>query len=153
MTKLPFAGEWAGIDCCALSRFLRGILVEALTIVPGSERHPAAGGLLRAGRRSLSLSLSFLVLALGSAVNLAPLSVGLFQFLFGLALLLFGMRWLRKSSLRAAGALPLRDEAAVFATEITHLKGQAKPRSFDWMGFVTAFQWRFNRRRRSSFVS
>ena len=34
--------------------------------------------------------------------------------MIGLLLVLFGLRWLRKATRRAAGIIPLRDEAAAF---------------------------------------
>src|ERR1700736_5307504 len=56
--------------------------------------------------------LALVVLVLGPFLDRIPLH--LLQLGIGIMLLLFGMRWLRKAILRAAGVVPLHDEAAAF---------------------------------------
>ena len=83
--------------------------------------------------------LAVLVAALGPALSAIPL--GWLQLLIGALLLLFGMRWLRKACLRAAGVIPLHDEAAAFAKETEVLKAQgAVAAGFDAIGFFAAFE-------------
>ncbi len=84
-------------------------------------------------------TLTLLVLALGPALTAIPLEA--IQFMVGLLLLLFGMRWLRKAILRAAGVIPLHDETAVFARETQALRADAVRRdAWDRVAIVTAFK-------------
>ena len=57
-------------------------------------------------------------------------------------LTIFGLQWLRKAVLRAAGLKALHDEEAIFAREMAELRaaGQTTAGSLDWFGFVVAFK-------------
>jgi uncharacterized membrane protein len=93
--------------------------VEALTIV-------LAVGAFQGWRPALTgtfaaiLLLLALILALGPLLGAIPISA--LQFIVGVLLLLFGMRWLRKAILRAAGVIALHDEAAAYAQETAQLQ-------------------------------
>lgn len=113
--------------------------VEALTIV-------LAVGTVRGWRPALTgamagvLVLVVIVLLLGpllSVIPLHPLQLGI-----GLLLLLFGMRWLRKAILRAAGIIPLHDEAAAFAAETAGMRaaGPIATLRLDPIAVVTTFK-------------
>ena len=97
--------------------------VEALTIVLAVATvrgwRPAALGVF-AGLISLAL----IVIAFGPLLEHIPFR--LLQLAIGVLLLLFDMRWLRKAILRAAGAIPLHDEARVFSAETAELREQAR---------------------------
>ncbi len=113
--------------------------VEALTIVLAVATvrgwRPAGLGAL-AGLAVLAL----IVVALGPLLGHLPLR--LLQFLIGVLLLLFGIRWLRKAILRSAGVIPLHDEASAFATETAELREQARRNEvrLDWIAALTTFK-------------
>jgi uncharacterized membrane protein len=113
--------------------------VEALTIVLAVATvrgwRPAGVGAL-AGL----LSLAVIVLALGPALEIVPLR--LLQAAIGVLLLLFGMRWLRKAILRAAGVIPLHDEDKAFAKTTAELQreGAAAAQRADWLAGVASYK-------------
>src|SRR5436305_10399195 len=93
-------------------------VVEAFTIV-------LAVATLRGWRpATLGTAGGLAVLAAGVAL-LGPLldqvPIHALQLTIGIMLLLFGMGWLRKAALRAAGVIPLHDEEAIFAAEAAEL--------------------------------
>ena len=117
--------------------------VEALTIVLAVAIvrgwRPAGLGAV-AGLAVLAL----IVLALGPLLDRVPLNV--LQIAIGILLLLFGMRWLRKAILRAAGIIALHDETAAFASETVELREQARRQEqrheqrLDWLAGLASFK-------------
>jgi uncharacterized membrane protein len=113
--------------------------VEALTIV-------LAVGLARGWRPALTgaatalAALALIVAALGPM--LAHIPIGALQFVVGVLLLLFGLRWLRKAILRAIGVVALHDEDAAFQRETRELTEAARrpAQGVDWIAGVTAFK-------------
>ncbi len=111
--------------------------VEALTVI-------LAVGTVRGwrfalfGAASALAVLLLLVLMLGSALLNLPARA--LQMSIGALLLLFGLRWLRKAILRAAGIIPLHDEAAAFARETQAMLGHGPASGWDPIAFGAAFQ-------------
>jgi uncharacterized membrane protein len=116
-----------------LSTFLASAVewVEAFTIV-------LAVGLFQGWRAALAgtalaaVALAAIVIALGAAVNSFPVADA--QVVVGVFLLLFGLRWLHKAILRAAGLKELHDEAEEF--EATQKKLSTREH---WVAVSTAF--------------
>ncbi len=113
--------------------------VEALTIV-------LAVGLARGWRPALTgaaaalAALALIIAAFGPLMSAVPIRA--LQFVVGVLLLLFGLRWLRKAILRAIGVIPLHDEGAAFARETRELT-EARERQahgLNWIAGMTAFK-------------
>jgi uncharacterized membrane protein len=112
-------------------------MVEAFTIV-------LAVGLSRSwrpafiGTGSALLVLAALIALFGPLLGLVPLH--LLQFVVGVLLILFGLRWLRKAILRATGYIALHDEQKAFSAETEALRQQAADRRADYLAGLAAFK-------------
>jgi uncharacterized membrane protein len=114
-------------------------MVEALTIV-------VAAGIGRGWRSALEgaaaavVVLGVVVAAVGPAiVHWVPL--GSLRVIVGAILLVFGLQWLRKAVLRAAGYKAKHDENAIFATKVKEITPDGSPPAGrDSVGFSVAFK-------------
>jgi len=132
--------DWTHAGPAVAAAFLASLVefVEALTVV-------LAVGVARGWRSALIgsgtalLALSCIIAILGPALARIPL--GVVQLVVGALLLMFGMRWLRKAILRAAGIVPLHDEAAIYQQQSHALRQLGGNRGgWDTIAFATAFK-------------
>ena len=112
--------------------------VEALTVV-------LALGATRDWRSAMSgaagavLFLALLLAAFGAVLLRLPIVP--VQLVLGLLLLLFGTRWLRKATRRAAGLTPMRDEAAALRRHEARFEAMARGHGrWDAPALAIAFQ-------------
>ena len=123
----------------ALSVFLACAVeaVEAFTIVlaVGTTRRwrPALAGVGAA-----ALVLAVVIAALGPALTSLPL--GVLRVVVGGLLLTFGLQWLRKAILRAAGAKAKHDEEAIFLEERAEAESVPAAAGFDGYAFAISFK-------------
>jgi uncharacterized membrane protein len=113
--------------------------VEALTIVLAVGSTRSWSSALR-GVGAALVVLAVVVAALGPALTTLPIDV--LRLLVGGLLLIFGLQWLRKAVLRAAGLKALHDEQATFAAEraAAATAGGAAGGGFDGYSFAIAFK-------------
>ena len=114
--------------------------VEALTIV-------LAVGLTREWRSTFQgLAAAVVVLAAvvalaGPALTLVPLNA--LRLVVGTLLAIFGLQWLRKAILRAAGYKDLHDEAGIYQREVAAARAAARGGRRgvnDWYAFTLSFK-------------
>jgi uncharacterized membrane protein len=124
----------------ALSVFFASAVeaVEALTIV-------LAVGVTRSWRSALlgvgaaAVVLAALTAVLGPALTALP--IGVLRVIVGGLLLVFGLQWLRKAILRAAGLKALHDEEVAFARERDAASSAGTVAAgFDGYSFVISFK-------------
>ncbi len=131
---------WITLGPATLAAFLASLVevVEAFTIVLAVWTLQGPRPALAGTAAALAL-LALVIAAFGPLLGLIPLHV--LQLVIGALLLLFGMGWLRKAALRAAGIVPLHDEAAIYARETAELRREGvSPAASAWLGGMVAFK-------------
>ena len=134
--------HWTSLAPTVLASFMASMVefVEALTIV-------LAVGIVRGWRSALLGTTAALAVLLALMALLGPslarIPLPIIQLVVGTLLLMFGLRWLRKAVLRAAGVLALHDEAKAFEQETALLRGAGQAPS------RASTRWRSVRRSRS----
>jgi len=134
--------SWLHASTAFVAAFLASLVecVEALTIV-------LAVGTTRGWRPALlgaaasAIFLVILVAIFGPALGRVPITT--LQLIVGILLLLFGIRWLRKAILRAAGVIATHDEAKIYDKETALMRSsEATPArsSFDTIAFIACFK-------------
>jgi uncharacterized membrane protein len=132
---------WTSAAPAVVAAFLGSLVeaVEALSIVlaVATVRGWRPAGLGAAGGL---VTLAAIVLLFGPLLDRFPLH--LLQLGIGILLLLFGMRWLRKAILRAAGIIAFHDESETFAHETADLREHIRQHAArrDWLAAVTSFK-------------
>ena len=132
--------DWAHGAATVLAAFLASLVefIEALTVVLAVGAVRGWRGALGGTGMALAL-LAALVLVLGPAVTRIP--QGAVRLGLGVLLLLFGMRWLRKAVLRAAGVIPLHDEEDAYAEQSAILRALGgATRGWDGVAVGAAFK-------------
>ena len=132
------ASVWGLVTATALASFVE--FVEALTIVLAMGvtrgwRSTAIGAATAAG------ALAVITLVAGyTLIDWIPESA--LQLVIGALLLVFGLQWLRKAILRAAGIKAMHDEAEAFREEreAALRAGEDRRLGLDWFAFVVSFK-------------
>jgi uncharacterized membrane protein len=114
-------------------------MVEALTIV-------LAVGVTRGWRSTLigvgaaTLALTAVIAALGPALTAIPINA--LRAVVGGLLLIFGLQWLRKAILRAAGLKARHDEDLIYQKQLQAARaaGSEEKAGLDWYSFTVAFK-------------
>jgi uncharacterized membrane protein len=125
----------------AVSAAFLATLVEAVEAVTIVLAVATVRGWRSAGAGAVAgfVALAVIVFTLGPLLERVPLRP--LQFVIGVLLLLFGMRWLRKAVLRAVHIIPLHDEQIIFERESALLRNVVHhPARLDRIAALASFK-------------
>jgi uncharacterized membrane protein len=131
---------WTHAGAYAAAAFLASLVefIEALTVVLAVGAVRGWPGALSGAALGLFVLLA-LTATLGPALTQIPIDI--VQLAVGSLLLLFGLRWLRKAILRAAGLIALHDEVAAYAEQTAELsRFGSTTTALDGIAVATAFK-------------
>ncbi|MDE3015934.1 MAG: hypothetical protein KGI29_03325 [Pseudomonadota bacterium] len=139
---MPEIITWLHWGTSSLAAFLASLVecVEALTIVLAVGATRGWRSVLVGTAAGLAL-LVLLVAVFNPLLGHIPIPITWLQITLGGLLFLFGMTWLRKAVLRAAGRKALHDQALIYQEEISEMEQASKPQGrWDWIALITGFK-------------
>jgi Ca2+/H+ antiporter, TMEM165/GDT1 family len=132
MTALPL-GAAAAVSAAFIASLVEAVEAFTIVLAAAAVRGWRVASLGAAAALAL---LALIVVAAGPLLERFP--IRWLQLGVGLSLLVFGLRWLRKAILRAAGRIALHDEAAAFAAGAAELRrNEAR---LDWLAGLASFK-------------
>ena len=126
-------GAAAAVSAASLASLVEA--VEAFTIVLAAAA--VRGWRVAALGAAAALALLALIVIIAGPL-LERFPIEWLQLAVGISLLVFGVRWLRKAILRAAGLIPLHDEAAAFTAGSEELRRHES--RVDWIAGLASFK-------------
>jgi uncharacterized membrane protein len=132
-----FLVVWPAIVTAFLASLVEA--VEAFTVVLAASTFQGWRPAILGSVAGLA-TLAAIVVALGPLLSIFPIHA--MQFVIGVMLLLFGMRWLRKAILRAGRIIALHDETLAFTKETANIRDEAERNKsgLDWIAGLTSFK-------------
>src|SRR5919201_2607204 len=132
MSALPL-GAAAAVSAAFLASLVEAVEAFTIVLAAAAVRGWRVASLGAAAALAL---LALIVIVAGPLLERFP--IAWLQFAVGVSLLVVGVRWLRKAILRAAGLIPLHDEADAFAAGSEELRRHES--RLDWMAGLGRFK-------------
>ncbi|HYY61698.1 MAG TPA: hypothetical protein VE756_09945 [Burkholderiales bacterium] len=132
MIVLPL-GAAAAVSAAFLASLVEAVEAFTIVLAAASVRGWRVAALGAAAALAL---LALIVIIAGPLLERFP--IAWLQFAVGVSLLVVGVRWLRKAILRAAGLIPLHDEADAFAAGSEELRRHES--RLDWIAGLASFK-------------